>query len=422
MMGVPELLKVLTRPSARAIALVAGLMVASCSPPVSSDRATRDDEQLLVTPVEDGVYCDGNRRAAATIAGAEAGETIEFTSPMPVEIADGIADQSGAFELQWACDELESELTWEITATGGDSGRTRTFNISGTDRDPRLDRILLYEPLTGKGGVLCDNSTQTVGRLSNAEPHEAIDFDSPDARSISPTLAGAGGEVEVKWTCSPDQDGSGWRLTATGRSSHRTVEFSFTGQAPQPADAGDIVVEIVENPFVCDRGRRLLARVANLTPNATLELAASPQGDSLRPAEADAGGSARLFWQCDRRDEGTTWELTVTEATPARRSATFSFGSTTLESPVTIQVIEVPFVCDGTTRQVAVLQRFVPREAVDFESPQAEAIRQGRADSEGNLPVRWTCDPDQAGTVWEITATGMTSGASLSFTITGGPP
>jgi len=400
------------------IVLIIGLITA-CSPPASSDRAVRDDA-LSVTPVGDGVYCDGTDRPAAIVAGAEPGETIEFTSPMPIDAADGVADEAGTHELRWRCDELESQLTWELTATGSESGRSTRFTITGSDRDPILDTILIVDETNDV--VRCDDTTQTVALLSNAQPNEAVRFTSPDSAFLPRAMAGPDGGIEVRWTCSPDQDGLQWRLTATGDSSGRTAEITFTGQAPRPADPGDIGVEVVEDPFVCDRGRRPVARLSNLTPKTALEFVASPQAEPLQPAEAGSGGRATVFWQCNRQDEGTTWELTVTEQTPAGRSVTFSFGSTTLESPVTIEMTDDSVICDGTTRPFALLRNFVSGEAIDFESPQSEAIRQGRADAEGVLPLRWSCAADQIGTAWEITATGATSGASLTFTITGIAP
>ncbi len=405
---------------ARGVALAAITVVTvACAPPASSERGTREDA-LSVTPVGDGVFCDGEERPAATLSGAEPGEPIEFSSPMPIDVVDGVADDNGDFQLLWRCEESEAQLTWELTATGSESDRSASFTIAGSDRDPLLDTILVVDDV--RDVTLCDETTRTVARLSNAEPNEAVMFTSPDSASISPTFAGPDGVVEVRWTCSPGEDGREWRLTATGVSSGRTADLIIVGRAPRPSDPGDIVVEIVENPFVCDRGVRPVARLSNLTPNAGLDLIVTPQDEPLRPSAAGADGSVTLFWQCDRREEGTNWVLTVTEQTPARRSATLSFGSTTLESLVTIEMMEDTIVCDGETRQFAVLRNFVRREAIDFESPQSEAIRQGRADEQGALPLRWSCEADQIGTVWEVTATGATSGASLTFTITGVAP
>lgn len=401
--------------------VIAAVVVSAlgCSPPASSDGAAREDS-LSARTVDEGVFCDGVDRPAAIVSGAEPGETIEFTSPMPVEVADGIADEVGAFELLWRCDEPESQLTWELTATGSESGRSIRFTITGSDRDPALDSILIIDETID--AVLCDGTTRTVARLSNAEPNERVRFTSPDSASIPSALAEPDGTIEVRWTCSADQDGQEWRLTATGGSSGRTADVSFVGQAPRPAEPGPIVVEIVEDPFVCDRGSRPVARLSNLTPNAVLEFLASPQDEPLPTTEAGADGSKTVFWQCNRRDEGTTWDLTVTEQTPAGRSVRFSFGSTTLGNPVSIEISADSVICDGATRPFAVLRNYVPREAIDFESPQSEAIRQGRADEEGDLPLRWSCAADQIGTVWEVTATGATSGASVTFTITGVAP
>ncbi len=366
------------------------------------------------------MFCDGTDRTAAVISGADPGETIEFTSPLPIDVPDGTADATGSYELVWSCETAESRLTWELTATGVESDRSRRFTISGSDQDPTLERVLLYEPAVND--VVCDETTHQAGTLTNAEPGEIIEFTSPDSASISPSTAGLDGSAVVQWTCSPAQDGREWRITAVGAESGRSAEFSISGRAPQPADVGDILVEMIENPFVCDRGRRPVARLTNLTPRAAVEFSATPEGDPLPPAEVGADGTLTVFWQCDRRDEGTAWELTVTESTPAARSATVAFGSTTLENPVTIEIREDPFLCNGTTREVGVLRNFVPSEAVNFESTGTGPLRQGRADADGTLPVRWTCSPAQDGTVWEITATGETSGASISFVITGQRP
>ena len=399
--------------------MTVGSAAASCSPPVSSERSRRSDG-LTVAPVDGGVFCDGTPREAATISGAAPNETIEFSSPMPIDVAEATADESGTVVLTWSCDQPESELTWEITATGTESGRTVPFTVSGSDRDPVLDRILIHEPVGDS--VTCDDVTHTAGRLGNAVANERIDFTSPDSRSISPTLAGPDGRLDVLWTCSPADDGRQWAVTATGASSGRTVDFTITGRAPQPDDPGDIVVSVVEDPFVCDRGRRAVARLSNLTPNAELVFNVTPADDPLRSGQAGADGSLTVFWQCSRRDDGTTWELTATEQTPAKRSISFTFGSTTLDNPVTVEMTEGSFVCDGATRQAAVLRNFVANESIGFESPQSEAIRSGLADAGGSLPVRWSCRPDQVGTIWEITATGATSGASVAFTITGVAP
>ena len=402
------------------LAVIMTLAAVSCSPPASSDRATRGDDSLAVVPEPDGVYCDGARRQAATITGAEPGETVEFSSPMPIDVPSATADEAGSLQMTWSCDETEARLSWELTVTGVDSGRTAQFTVSGSDRDPVLDSILFYEAESEV--TVCDDTTRTAAMLSNAEPNEVITFTSPDSDSLSPTLAGPRGNVDIRWTCSPEDGGEEWRITATGATSNRTADFTIIGQAPSPAEPGGIVVELLENPFVCDRGRRVVARLTNLTPNVALEFVVSPADEPLRPGRSDAAGTSRVFWQCDRRDDGTTWQLTTTEDAPTRRSVTFTFGATTLESPVAIEVLEEPFVCDGATREFAVLRNFVSRETIDFESPQSDAIRSGIADGDGSLPVRWSCDADRIGTVWEVTATGATSGASLSFTITGAAP
>ncbi len=54
-----------------------------------------------------------------------------------------------------------------------------------------------------------------------------------------------------------------------------------------------------------------------------------------------------------------------------------------------------------------------------FSSPQSPNLSPGTADANGVLPIRWVCDPEQAGTTWELTAAGVTSGKSVTFIFAG---
>ncbi len=413
----------MARNTSGGLAVVAGVLAvvagSACSPPQSSGRDTRS-ESLTAAPVVDGVYCDGTNRPAVEVGGAEPNETIEFSSPLPIDLPPATADENGTYELPWSCDSSESHLTWEITATGIESGRSLQFTIAGSDRDPELDRILLYEPTTET--VLCDGSSKVAGRITNAEPNELLDLTGSEGTDLSSMLADAGGRAEVRWSCSADQDGLRQTITATGRTSGRTVELTLVAEGPKPAEPGDIVVDLVEDPFVCDRGRRPLARLSNLTPNAAVAFEATPPVAGLRTGQAEPDGTLPVFWQCDRRDAELAIELAVTEVTPDRRGTVVNFTTVATESSVAVEIIEEPFVCDDTTRQFAVIRGLISGEYVDFESAQSEAIRQGRVGQDGLLPLRWHCTADEAGTVWEVTATGRTSGESVSFTVTGAAP
>jgi hypothetical protein len=118
-----------------------------------------------------------------------------------------------------------------------------------------------------------------------------------------------------------------------------------------------------------------------------------------------------------------TWELTATGDLSER---TVTFLVTGAPAPLapdpTLTMTEDPFRCDGSTRYFATITGFAPREFVDFESPQADAISQGQADADGAILLRWTCDPNDSGTVWNVTATGATSARSIKFQIRGASP
>lgn len=203
--------------------------------------------------------------------------------------------------------------------------------------------------------------------------------------------------------------------------------------------ATQLRVTVAEDPFVCDGGTREFAQISGADPNETIAFS-SPQTEGLRSGQADANGELPIRWQCDPTQAGTTWELTATGETSGR-TATFIFAgvtnpgdgtatpttadtattATTVGTPaaMTVEVIENPFVCNGEVRVFAGIAGADPNESIAFSSPQSPGLRSGQADADGNLPVRWQCDPDQAGTRWELTATGETSGRTVTFTFTG---
>lgn len=80
-----------------------------------------------------------------------------------------------------------------------------------------------------------------------------------------------------------------------------------------------------------------------------------------------------------------------------------------------ITFIENPFTCDGQKRPFGQLSGADPDEQIDFDSPQSDGIRSGVADPGGQATVNWQCSASQAGTTWDITATGAISGRSVSF-------
>ncbi len=402
----------------------------------SSSQASSSEQasQASPTPVggtftidhfNDGVYCDGNEAPAVVLFDAEPGETISFSSPMPVEIPDGIADDRGTYQLPWKCEPNESSLSWQITATGATSGRTSTFFVEGSFTDPAGARLMTYTP--SPEPLVCDGTRQVVGQLENAEPFEIVDFRTPTADRLRSGTADSQGNVQVNWTCDQLLSSTTWEVRAHGQKSLRVAAFTVTGLPPQPLNDGPIEVELLEDPFVCNRERRKVARLTNLTPDVVVRFNAGAGNGDMLSGQADSMGTLDVFWQCQRNESGTSWTLVAEEFNVHAdddevRSAKISFDGIASGAALTIAVDEEPFACDGETRPFAVLSNFVSREFVDFTSPQATGLRQGQADRDGNLPVRWQCDADQVGTVWEVTATGATSGLELTFTITGAGP
>lgn len=372
----------------------------------------------------DGLFCDGSDYPVARISGAEPGEWIALTSPQPIEVADRVADDTGAHLLFWRCDANESGLTWELTATGLTSGRTVTFSIVGGGPDPVLAQQLTVASVDDR--MICDDSERVVAALTNATPGETVDLTAVGEAAEPPEWeerANAIGTVRVHWRCDRDievDDATAWTVTAVGAESGRRIEFELVWQP-----VGPIEVEALDGPVICNRERNPVAVLHNLTPKARVDFTVTPDTDGkLRPGWADGNGDLDVYWQCNRVRAGTSWTITATDTGQFNgpgddRAASFTVTGSALDDPTVYTPTEEPFRCDGETRPVGVLSSFLSGEYIDFASPQADAIRQGRADTEGTLPIRWQCDPDQVGTDWEITATGATSGYSVTFTITG---
>ncbi len=369
-----------------------------------------------------GVFCDGTERRAAIIFGAVPGETIAFSSPMPVEVADGVADEQGTYQLLWSCEPNEASLSWDLTATGTRSNRSVTLRLVGSYRDPG-GRTLVFTP--DRRPLVCDGTSQVVGRLEKAEPDEPVDFTAGDADPLRQGQADGAGTLAVNWRCQPEESATTWTVQATGQDSGRVATFEIIGRLPKPAESGPIEVEVVEEPVVCNRERWRVAVLSNLTPSVLVDSEASPSNGPLPTRRADRNGSLDVYWQCHRSQADTVWTLEVTEqmvapGTADERTATVVITGSALPDPTTVTVVEDPFRCDDTSHRFAVLSNFLPGEYVDYSSPQSDAIGQGQADDSGQVTVRWQCSPDEAGSQWEVTAGGQTSGFSLTFTITGG--
>ncbi len=223
----------------------------------------------------------------------------------------------------------------------------------------------------------------------------------------------AGDQAETESVGGTEVDGSG-----------ESVDLTPTTVPTTVLDPNQLQVSLIENPFTCDGGTRVFAELAGAAPNEEVTFD-SPQSSSIKSGTADANGALPIRWQCDPEQAGTTWELTAAGVTSGK-SATFIFAGVTAPTtttiappPLVIDLIENPFKCDGESRIFGGLTGAAPGEQISFTSPQASGILNGTADAEGATPIRWQCDPDQVGTTWELTATGVESGRTASFSFTG---
>ncbi|MGH1488101.1 MAG: hypothetical protein ACRBK7_01700 [Acidimicrobiales bacterium] len=189
-------------------------------------------------------------------------------------------------------------------------------------------------------------------------------------------------------------------------------------------DPNQLQVSLIENPFICDGGTRQFAELGGAAPNEEVTFN-SPQSANIKSGTADANGALPIRWQCDPEQAGTTWELTAAGVTSGK-SATFIFAGVTAPATATttppalvVDVIENPFKCNGESRIFGGLTGASPGEQIAFTSPQASGILNGTADGDGATSIRWQCDPDQVGTTWELTATGVESGRTVTFSFAG---
>ncbi|MGB5758187.1 MAG: hypothetical protein WBM50_14815 [Acidimicrobiales bacterium] len=211
--------------------------------------------------------------------------------------------------------------------------------------------------------------------------------------------------------------------TAPGDATSSSVTTPTTTPTTVP-DPTKLQVEIIEEPFICDGGTRQFAELSGASPNEEVAFS-SPQSPGLSSGTADANGVLPIRWNCEPEQAGTTWELTAT-GTTSGKSATFIFaGATEPTTPTSaatalrVNLVENPFACNGEARIFGGLTGAEPGEQVTFTSPQATDIAPGTADADGALSIRWVCAPDKAGTTWEVTATGVSSGRSVVFSFTG---
>lgn len=198
-------------------------------------------------------------------------------------------------------------------------------------------------------------------------------------------------------------------------------------------------IQLVSDQFICNDAVREFGLITGATPNEEIAFT-SPQTPNIRAGQADENGRLPIRWSCSADQVGTTWELTAT-GTQSTLSATTSFtgvpegtaiveqATTTTEATTTtvevgefaVVLTENPFTCDGGARVFGTLTGATPNGQISFSSPQTSGISPGEADETGTRPMRWTCSPDQADTVWELTATDDATGRSVTFKLSGQP-
>ena len=90
-------------------------------------------------------------------------------------------------------------------------------------------------------------------------------------------------------------------------------------------------------------------------------------------------------------------------------------------SALSVSLTENPFTCDGGSRVFGTVSGALGGESISFTSSPSESISNVTANSSGVASMRWWCNPDEA-TTWSITARGVSSGRTVTFSLTGRAP
>lgn len=208
------------------------------------------------------------------------------------------------------------------------------------------------------------------------------------------------------------------------------------GSAPQ--DPGQqLRVSLSENPFRCDGETRPFGRVTGAVAGETITFT-SPQVGGMLPGTANSQGELTIKWQCNPNESGRSWTVTA-KGISSRRSATFTVTGSGSSGPapqpqapqpqpvpqagqLNISLSENPFLCDGPSRGFGRLSGAAPGERITFSSPDVSGMLPGTANGNGELPLIWQCNPNEAGQSWRVTARGQSSGRTGTFTVTGRGP
>ncbi len=272
--------------------------------------------------------------------------------------------------------------------------------------------------------VVCDGVERPVGTIEQADGGEVVELTSPMPVELDELRSGDDGTAMVRWSCEPSEAELRWELVATGADSGRTVGFSLTG-APVPVDAEPLVVSFVDaaagggGDVVCDGGGHEVAVVTGFGPGEPVEVDTDRRG-AIVDDRADGDGNLFVWWSCRPDDVGQAWDVVLT-APDSDRAVTLALTGLDagLDRPLALEraLSEVP--CDGRAVTLATVTGLFPFEVVTFTAPGADGLRDGRADSVGQLDLRWQCDFPDIGTTWRLAASATETGRSIGLTFTG---
>jgi hypothetical protein len=187
---------------------------------------------------------------------------------------------------------------------------------------------------------------------------------------------------------------------------------------------------MVEDPFICDGNRRAVATVSGALAGETIRFVTPAFGDLL-PGSADSSGAVTVNWRCDAAlaggaitviatgaTSGRTVSFTVTEMAPAPTS-TLATPTTATPAVLSVALNENPFVCTGERRAFGRISGAIPGETVAFSEAAIGGLQSGTADGSGAVTIHWRCNRENAGQGWTVTATGVSSGRSVTFSFAG---
>ena len=106
---------------------------------------------------------------------------------------------------------------------------------------------------------------------------------------------------------------------------------------------------------------------------------------------------------------------------PSTQPPTVPTLPTQIGGTLTLTLSENPFTCDGGVRTFGNLSGAAAGERINF-SAAGTTVYPGNADGNGNLKLKWQCNPSEAGQTWVLYASGATSGRTGSVTIVGASP